>query len=197
MCVECATLHVAYENAQFQIEAFSKSNAQLTRFKFHISQYIIGHSFDTWFEITNLKDKKSPTINFTIEVMMGEYTYPYRRQLGSIPARVTYRTAPIKWKVLNQGVCTFSFIDLKLAGETLTVAEEMCVFVDSNGQFVYPNKIFHSVVTTTQEGVYEYWAMIIAATGLGITALNILWPIIIWPLIKFIIFLVQSMGAAV
>ncbi len=48
-CQECTSLIVDYENARFKIAAFSKSNAQLTRFKIHVPQYIIGHSFDTWF----------------------------------------------------------------------------------------------------------------------------------------------------
>ena len=119
--------------------------------------------------------KKSPRLTFEIEVKMGEYSYTYDRHLDSMPAIVTYETAPINWKVLNQGVCTFSFTNLIIAGDTKLLEKAEYHFIDINGKPVEPGLIFHSVVTTTPEGVYEYWAMIISAIGLSIIALETIW----------------------
>ena len=52
-------------------------------------------------------------------------------------------------------------------------------FVDKEGTPVKTGTFFHSVVTTTPEGVYEYWAMIISAIGLGIIALEKILPFLI------------------
>ncbi len=197
LCAECSSLRIKYEDALFEIKAYSKSNARLTRFKIPVKPYIIGHSFDTWFEIRNISDVERIGLGFTIELKMDEYVYTYKRKFDSIPTGAIHKTAPINWKVLNQGVCTFSFTDIIVGGCLSKANVESVTFVDTNGKAVESGKIFHSVVTTTPEGVYGYWAMIISATGLGITALNILWPTIIWPLIKFIIFLIRSMGEAV
>lgn len=165
--------------ALFQIEAISKSNAQLTRLKIPVPQYIIGHSFDTVFSIKNLTMQKSPRLTFEIEVKMDDYSYTFERQLDSIPAGASYTTNPINWKVLNQGVCTFSFINLIIAGDTELLKSAKHDFIDNDGKPVKPSSIFHSVVTTTPEGVYEYWAMIISAIGLAVIALEKIIPFLI------------------
>ena len=102
----------------FQIEAFSKSNARLTRLKIPVPQFVIGHSFDTVFKITNLTETKSPRLSFKIVAQMNGYKYHYSRQLQSIPAGASLETEPITWTVLNQGVCAFQFADIIIAGDT-------------------------------------------------------------------------------
>ena len=162
-------------SAIFRVEAISKSNAKLTRFKISVPQYVIGHSFDTTFKITNLSSTKSARLAFSIEAKMGEYKYEYKREVEEIPAGASLTTEPINWIVLNQGICTFTFLDIIVAGhESLFYESE--TFIDINGKPIEPFKIFHSVVTTSPEGVYEYWAMIFAAIGLFIVAAEKLVP---------------------
>ncbi|MHA2032022.1 MAG: hypothetical protein ACW99Q_21835 [Candidatus Kariarchaeaceae archaeon] len=164
-------------SAIFQIEAISRSNAKLTRFKIPVPQFIIGHSFDTIFKITNLTSTKSARLAFNVEAKMGEYTYEYKRDVEEVPAGASLITKPITWNVLNQGICTFSFLDIIVGGET-SLIKELETFVDINGKPIEPFKIFHSVVTTSPEGVYEYWAMILSAIGLFIVAIEKLVPLL-------------------
>lgn len=153
----------------FEVEAISKSNARLTFLKIPVSQYVIGHSFDTVFIIKNISGSASRKISFTIEVKMGEYSYPYEREIEVLPSSVMYVTAPIKWVILNHGICTFTF-DIIDVGEELH--DEKVIFVDKNGNPVRLGTIFHNIVTTTSEGVYTYWGMVLSAIGLSIIALG-------------------------
>lgn len=98
---------------------------------------------------------------------MDDYDYSYKFELPELSGKTSYITKEIKWDILNQGICTFGFARIK---SSVNVK-----FVDKNKNRIFIGRMFHKVVSTTPEGVYEYWAMIISAFGLSIIALEKIW----------------------
>jgi hypothetical protein len=128
--------------------------------------------------ISNLEKITSPPVKFVIQLQYPEYKSNFNYNIDSILPGKAITTEPRKWTILTHSPITFRLI--KVNGKEVNFP-----FVDINGKQLEYQNMVNMVVPLPIEGVYEYWALLIAAAGLGGTAIAQLLPYII-ELMKFI-----------
>lgn len=150
---------------QINLEVDVKSSARILGLP--VGSFIVGEKFDAVYILTN-KDEKAflgGHLSALIRWPVGES----RSLKIDIPHLEPGETCKLKDSgipVLSQGYTTFQFSASSIEDEGIVITSKY------SGVGLFPYPAWHFIVGKTREEIYQYWALLVSAIGLGIIALE-------------------------
>ena len=149
----------SYSGSHLVIEAVKRTKAKLLGVP--VPSYLIGQDYEIFYRYTNLGDEKSEETNHVIKV---DWDVSHSSQKGydipSIDAGDFYETEKRVFPVLS---LSLGHIHLEYEeGDE----ENQPIFRKKDDKKISPNESFDFIVPNSPDGVYEKYALIIAAIAL-------------------------------
>lgn len=148
-----------------RIEAQTKSKAKLLGIP--VPQYVFGKNFEVFYVIRNEGDQPSPAGRFTVRIKWQgtDLTEEKIYNIPNLQPGISHYTHTQEWGVLSH-IGTFHIIDI------VSTTHNELILHTTSGQRLVSKFVFHAIFGTTPEGVFEFWALIVSAFGLGIIAIE-------------------------
>jgi len=156
------------------IEARIKSKAKI--FGVLIPQYVFGENFEVFYIIKNIgKDTVSPKGRFLVEIIWQGTTLKETQwyDIPTLKYGEDHYTGKGEWGVLSH-LGTFHITNVE-SDEDPNI--KLNTF---SGIEITPIYVIGAIFGSTKEGVYEYWALVIASFGFLVIVVEKIIPLLSW-----------------